>query len=113
MDTTNINKKQGTGANGDFITSKKCVPKKEDGDARLLKFMQQCWQRTEEMGDGEKCDKCKLRFKCYTCRQQVVEETEGRAQQLEDLVEKMKTFDKAMKKINEAAKKNEANYTTR
>lgn len=35
-------------------------------DIQLIRFMHECRARTTEMKDGDKCDICKLRFRCYT-----------------------------------------------
>ena len=35
-------------------------------ETRLVNFMDECHLRTKEMGDSEKCEYCKLRFRCYT-----------------------------------------------
>lgn len=44
--------------------SKKIEEQAEDFE--LIKFMQECRERTAHMRDDEKCTKCKLRFRCYT-----------------------------------------------
>ncbi len=35
-------------------------------ERKLVTFMDECHLRTKEMGDSEKCEYCKLRFRCYT-----------------------------------------------
>jgi len=35
-------------------------------ERELIRFMQECRERTAAMKDDEKCAKCKLRFRCYT-----------------------------------------------
>jgi len=39
---------------------------KEVEERELIRFMQECRERTAAMKDDEKCAKCKLRFRCYT-----------------------------------------------
>lgn len=39
---------------------------KQQEEANLLRFMQECRERTIDMKDEEKCERCKLRFRCYT-----------------------------------------------
>lgn len=40
--------------------------KKQIEDQGTVAFMQECRERTASMKDGEKCARCKLRFRCYT-----------------------------------------------
>lgn len=35
-------------------------------ERELIRFMTECRKRTNDMENGEKCEKCKLRFGCYT-----------------------------------------------
>ena len=35
-------------------------------EIELVCFMQECRNRTSVMKDSEKCERCKLRFRCYT-----------------------------------------------
>ncbi len=42
------------------------VQKKDMEEEEQLEFMQECRERTAATKDEEKCDHCKLRFRCYT-----------------------------------------------
>lgn len=39
---------------------------KKQEEQELVAFMQECRERTADMKDEEKCERCKLRFRCYT-----------------------------------------------
>ena len=39
---------------------------KKQEEENLVRFMQECRERTTDMKDSEKCERCKLRFRCYT-----------------------------------------------
>ncbi len=40
--------------------------KAKQDEIELVRFMQECRGRTMAMKDSEKCERCKLRFRCYT-----------------------------------------------
>jgi len=41
-------------------------PQMNAEDLSLIDFIQECRERTAAMKDREKCEHCKLRFRCYT-----------------------------------------------
>ncbi len=49
----------------DYDEVEKVLLSKMD-ETRLANFMDECHLRTKEMDDSEKCEYCKLRFRCYT-----------------------------------------------